>query len=69
MGIFYALGIVLFGFLAIAWVIKPFIDSMMPTIAALGTPFEIAYWGLLPVLLLISLIPVAILVYRNRREK
>lgn len=69
MAIFLAMGIILFGVLAIAYVIHPFIKEMMPAIAAVGTPFEIAYWGLLPILLLVILVPAAIMVYKSHKDR
>ena len=69
MEIFYALGIVLFGSLAVAYVIYPFINGMMPTIASISYAWETAYWGLLPLIILVLLIPIAIsIIVKNRRK-
>ncbi len=70
MAIIMAIGIILFGFLAIAGVIMPFLTEMMPAIVAVGSSdIEIAMWGLMPILLLVILLPAAILTYRRYREK
>lgn len=61
MRIFAAVGFLLFGVIAVAGVIYPFIQAMLPTLVSIdSTPYEIAYWGLLPILLLVLIIPAAL---------
>ena len=61
-------GGLLFGILIISYVIKPYIDEMLPTIAIYGTGYEVAVWALLPVILLVLLIPMSIYALRKRRK-
>ena len=69
MNIFYALGVLLFGTLAVAYIIYPFVESMMPTITLLGYSYEVAFWGLLPIIILVMLIPIAISIILRDRKK
>ena len=62
------LGGLLLGIFLIAYVVKPYITQMLPTLTIWGTGYEVAIWALMPVLLLILLVPLAIYALRKRRN-
>ena len=63
------LGGLLLGIFLIAFVIKPFIQDMLPTITFWGTGYEVAIWVLLPVILLVLLIPLAVYALKKRKKE
>ena len=56
------------GIFLISFVLKPFIDSMLPTLTLWGTGYEVAIWALLPIILLTLLIPLTIYTLKRRKK-
>ena len=63
------IGGLLLGIFVISMVLKPFIVSMLPTLAVWGEDYEVAVWALMPVIMLILLIPLAVYALKKKDKK